>query len=173
MPTKSAASWYRCWAPASRRHPRLREALAGKRSYVPQRTPRHRRRSRSGAACVRESIATTNIGRVRRSKTAIRLSPDLRRSSRAIEPLSESLRIDKWLWHARFCKTRALAQAKAAAGHVRVNGHRVEKPSATVRVGDVMTFAAGGRVIAVRVLGLGERRGPAPEARLLYEVLSE
>ena len=87
--------------------------------------------------------------------------------------MSESLRIDKWLWHARFCKTRAIAQAKAAAGHIRINGHRVEKASAAVRVGDVMTLAAGGKVMAVRVLGLGERRGPAAEARLLYEVLPE
>jgi ribosome-associated heat shock protein Hsp15 len=85
--------------------------------------------------------------------------------------LSESLRIDKWLWHARFCKTRAIAQAKAAAGHIRINGNRVEKAHAAIRVGDVMTLAAGGKVMAVRVLGLGERRGPASEARLLYEVL--
>jgi ribosome-associated heat shock protein Hsp15 len=87
--------------------------------------------------------------------------------------LSESLRIDKWLWHARFCKTRAIAQEKACAGHIRLNGNRVEKASAAVRVGDVMTLAAGGKVMALRVLSLGERRGPAPEARLLYEVLPD
>jgi len=87
--------------------------------------------------------------------------------------LTESLRIDKWLWHARFCKTRAIAQEKAVAGHIRLNGNRVEKASASVHIGDVMTLAAGGKVMAVRVLGLGERRGPAPEARLLYEVLPD
>lgn len=87
--------------------------------------------------------------------------------------MSESLRIDKWLWHARFCKTRAIAQEKACAGHIRLNGNRVEKASAAVRVGDVMTLAAGGKVMALRVLSLGERRGPAPEARLLYEVLPD
>jgi ribosome-associated heat shock protein Hsp15 len=83
------------------------------------------------------------------------------------------LRIDKWLWHARFCKTRVIAQEKAAAGHIRLNGNRVEKASAAVHIGDVMTLAAGGKVMAVRVLGLGERRGPATEARLLYEVLPD
>jgi ribosome-associated heat shock protein Hsp15 len=87
--------------------------------------------------------------------------------------LSDTLRIDKWLWHARFCKTRAIAQEKAASGRIRLNGNRVEKASAVVHVGDVMTLAAGGKVVAVRVLGLGERRGPAPEARLLYEVLPD
>jgi ribosome-associated heat shock protein Hsp15 len=87
--------------------------------------------------------------------------------------MSESLRIDKWLWHARFCKTRAIAQAKASAGHIRLNGQRVEKPSATVRIGDVLTLRTGGQILALRVLGLGLRRGPAPEARMLYELLPE
>ena len=87
--------------------------------------------------------------------------------------MSESLRIDKWLWHARFCKTRAIAQEKAAHGHIRINGHRVEKASAAVRVGDIMTLPAGGRVIALKVLGLGERRGPASEAQTLYELIEE
>ena len=87
--------------------------------------------------------------------------------------MSESLRIDKWLWHARFCKTRAIAQEKAAQGHIRINGHRVEKASAAVRVGDIMTLPAGGRVIALKVLGLGIRRGPAPEAQTLYELIEE
>ena len=87
--------------------------------------------------------------------------------------MAESLRIDKWLWHARFCKTRGIAQQKAEAGHIRINGHRVEKASANVRVGDVMILPVGGKVIALRVLELGSRRGPAQEARALYEVLPE
>ena len=53
--------------------------------------------------------------------------------------MAESLRIDKWLWHARFCKTRLIAQEKAVKGHIRLNGQRVEKASTAVRVGDVMT----------------------------------
>jgi len=87
--------------------------------------------------------------------------------------LGESLRIDKWLWHARFCKTRAIAQETATKGHIRLNGHRVEKASAAVRVGDVMTLPAGNRVVTLKVLGLGVRRGPAPEAQTLYELLEE
>lgn len=87
--------------------------------------------------------------------------------------MSDSLRIDKWLWHARFCKTRSIAQSKAAAGLIRLNGQRVEKPSATVRVGDVMTLPAGAGVISIKVLALGIRRGPAAEARALYDILPE
>jgi ribosome-associated heat shock protein Hsp15 len=87
--------------------------------------------------------------------------------------LSESLRIDKWLFHARFCKTRTIAQEKAEAGRIRLNGHRVEKASCSVRIGDVLTLPVGGKVLALRILQLGVRRGPAPEARALYEVLEE
>ena len=85
--------------------------------------------------------------------------------------MSEQIRIDKWLWHARFCKTRVIAQEKALQGHIRLNGHRVEKPSAAVRVGDVMTLPHLGTVISIQVLGLGVRRGPAPEAQSLYRVV--
>lgn len=87
--------------------------------------------------------------------------------------MTDSLRIDKWLWHARFCKTRTIAQEKAQQGHIRINGHRVEKPSAAVRVGDVMTLSAGGHVISLRVTGLGIRRGPAAAARALYDILPD
>jgi ribosome-associated heat shock protein Hsp15 len=87
--------------------------------------------------------------------------------------VTESLRIDKWLWHARFCKTRAIAQDKASAGRIRINGHRIEKASASVRIGDVMTLPTGSKVIALRVLALGERRGPALEARMLYELIED
>ena len=87
--------------------------------------------------------------------------------------MREGLRIDKWLWNARFCKTRPLAQEKAAKGHIRLNGNRIEKASATVRVGDVMTLPVGGKVVALKVLGLGGRRGPATEARTLYELIEE
>lgn len=87
--------------------------------------------------------------------------------------MTESLRIDKWLWQARFCKTRAIAQGKAEAGHIRINGNRVERSSFAVRIGDVMTLPSGGKVMALRVLSLGERRGPATEARTLYEVIED
>jgi len=87
---------------------------------------------------------------------------------------TDSLRIDKWLWHARFYKTRSLAQQAANSGILRLNNARVEKPSVTVRPGDVLTVPRGQREVAVvRVQALGLRRGPAPEAQGLYEVLSD
>lgn len=80
----------------------------------------------------------------------------------------ETLRLDKWLWHARFCKSRAIAQRLVEAGAVRVNATRVQKPATAVRVGDGITLAYAGQVHAVRILGLGDRRGPASEAQALY-----
>jgi ribosome-associated heat shock protein Hsp15 len=80
-------------------------------------------------------------------------------------------RLDKWLFHARFCRTRALAQAAAAAGRVRLNGRRVEKPAQMVKPGDILTLGRGAEVMAVRVLTLAERRGSATEAARLYEII--
>jgi ribosome-associated heat shock protein Hsp15 len=88
-----------------------------------------------------------------------------------VETDTESLRIDKWLWRARFCKTRVLAQQKAEAGLIRLNGARVEKPSALVHPGDVVTLPKGSTVVALRVVALGARRGPPSEARGLYELM--
>ena len=87
--------------------------------------------------------------------------------------MSEQLRIDKWLWHARFCKTRAIAQQKAHQGRIRLNGQVVRKASTAVRIGDTMTLAHLGKVLVVKVLDLGVRRGPASEAPLLYEVVED
>jgi ribosome-associated heat shock protein Hsp15 len=86
---------------------------------------------------------------------------------------ADRIRIDKWLWHARFYKTRVLAQEAAEKGRVRVNGNRVEKAGRGIRLGDVLTVPAGRQALVVRVVGFGERRGPAPEARLLYEIVAE
>jgi ribosome-associated heat shock protein Hsp15 len=80
-------------------------------------------------------------------------------------------RLDKWLWQARFFKTRSLAAREIAAGHCRVNGARVTKPAAAVGAGDVLTFVQARRVRVVRVTGLPERRGPAPEAQAHYDDL--
>lgn len=80
----------------------------------------------------------------------------------------EGLRIDKWLWRARFFKTRALAAKLAASGKLRVNSVRTARASRAVRPGDVLTFAQGERIRVVRVEALGERRGPAAEAAALY-----
>lgn len=80
-------------------------------------------------------------------------------------------RLDKWLFHARFYRTRPLAQAAASAGKVRLNGVRVDKPGHAIKPGDILTLRRGAEIMAVRVLALAKRRGPASEARNLYEVL--
>jgi ribosome-associated heat shock protein Hsp15 len=82
------------------------------------------------------------------------------------------LRLDKWLWHARFFKTRTLAARQVSGGHVRVNGTRVEKPAHAVAIGDVLTFAQGRQIRVVRVQDLGQRRGPASEAAGLFADLT-
>ncbi|MBO6784576.1 MAG: RNA-binding S4 domain-containing protein [Alphaproteobacteria bacterium] len=84
----------------------------------------------------------------------------------------ETLRLDKWLWYARFCKTRSLATAMCRNGDVRVNRQPVRKSNQAVRAGDVLTFAQGPRIRVIRILALGTRRGPAPEAQTLYEDIS-
>ncbi|HVU20569.1 MAG TPA: RNA-binding S4 domain-containing protein [Rhizomicrobium sp.] len=87
--------------------------------------------------------------------------------------MTDRIRIDKWLWHARFYKTRALAQEAAAKGRIRRNDVRVVKASIEVKIGDILTLPRGREVAVVRVLGCGERRGPASEAQLLYETLND
>jgi ribosome-associated heat shock protein Hsp15 len=79
------------------------------------------------------------------------------------------MRLDKWLWHARFFKTRTLASRFVEKSRCRIDGRAVEKPHTPVAPGMVLTFALGPSVKVVRVVALGERRGPAPEARTLYE----
>lgn len=85
--------------------------------------------------------------------------------------MSETQRIDKWLWHARFAKTRTAAQQLAKSGQIRVNRIRSNSASRLLKTGDVLTVALGMTVKIVRVAGFAERRGPATEARLLYEEL--
>lgn len=82
------------------------------------------------------------------------------------------IRIDKWLWHARFFKTRTLAAREVSAGHVRVNAVRVSKPAHVVRIGDGLTFPQGKHIRVVRIAALGLRRGPAAEAQALYQDLA-
>lgn len=77
-------------------------------------------------------------------------------------------RLDKWLWHARFFRTRGLATGLIAAGNVRVNGARVAKPAHPVGVGDTLTFVQGSVIRVVRITALGLRRGPATAAQQLY-----
>jgi ribosomal 50S subunit-recycling heat shock protein len=85
--------------------------------------------------------------------------------------------VDVWLWRARFFKTRSMAARFVEDGRVRLTraGHesRLDKSARPVKVGDQLVFAVGGRLIAVTVEALGERRGPAAEARALYSALAE
>ena len=85
--------------------------------------------------------------------------------------MSDSIRIDKWLWFARFFKTRTLAAELANGGRLRLNTGPVTKASQSIKPGDVLTFPQGRAVRVIRVVELGARRGPANEARQLYEDL--
>jgi ribosome-associated heat shock protein Hsp15 len=85
----------------------------------------------------------------------------------------DGARIDKWLWHARFYRSRPLAQQAAQSGLIRVNGARVIKPSVSVGPGDIVTLPRGREIVAVRVQAVALRRGPAGEARTLYEVVAD
>ena len=87
--------------------------------------------------------------------------------------MADSLRLDKFLWFARVVKTRALAQALAEGGRLRISGRIVDRAHAPVRVGDVLSFAVHGKVRVLRVGALPARRGPPAEAALLYEELAE
>jgi ribosome-associated heat shock protein Hsp15 len=78
------------------------------------------------------------------------------------------MRLDKWLWAARFFKTRSIASAEIDAGHVDLNGERA-KPSKSVKEGDEVRIRVRQETHIVHVRALSERRGPASEARLLYE----
>lgn len=90
--------------------------------------------------------------------------------SPASEPAGAQ-RADKWLWHARFFKTRSLAARQLQDGRIRRNGTVIAKASTLLEPGDVLTFAQDGTVRVVRIRALAERRGPACAARLLYEDL--
>ena len=83
-----------------------------------------------------------------------------------------SLRLDKFLWFARIVKTRALAQAMAEEGRLRLNGRVVDTAHAVVRPGDVLGFARHGEVRVLRIEVLPLRRGPAAEALTLYSELT-
>ena len=83
----------------------------------------------------------------------------------------ESRRLDKWLWYSRFFKSRSLANKFCASGKRRLNEKVVRKAHYGLHVGDVLTFPRGPHIRVVRVVGLGTRRGPAPEAQALYDDL--
>ena len=88
-----------------------------------------------------------------------------------------SVRADVWLWRARFFKSRSLAARFVEEGRIRLTRDgaetRIEKSARALKIGDRLVFAMGGRLTAVTVTGLGERRGPAVEARSLYSPLAD
>lgn len=88
-----------------------------------------------------------------------------------------SVRADVWLWRARFFKSRSLAARFVEEGRIRLTRDgaesRIDKSARALKIGDRLVFAMGGRLTAVTVTGLGERRGPAVEARSLYAPLTE
>jgi ribosome-associated heat shock protein Hsp15 len=82
-----------------------------------------------------------------------------------------SLRLDRWLWHARACRTRSAAARLAASGQVRLNGQPTAKAHQAVRPGDVLTFPQGHHIRVWKVLALAERRVGAADVAALYEDL--
>ena len=84
----------------------------------------------------------------------------------------QRLRVDKWLWYARFFKSRTLASKVCESGRVRVNSTAISKAKAQIKAGDVLTFPQGREVRVIRIAQLGCRRGPASEAQSLYEDLA-
>jgi ribosome-associated heat shock protein Hsp15 len=81
-------------------------------------------------------------------------------------------RLDKWLWFARLTKSRTVASAAVVSGKIKVNRETVTKASHVIKAGDVITSRIAKNIRVLRVVAPGTRRGPAPEARLLYEDLS-
>lgn len=81
------------------------------------------------------------------------------------------MRIDRLLFFLRIAKSRTLAQGWAETGHMRINGRRVEKGSVSVAVGDVITMPMGEAVLTLKLLYMPDRRGPASEAQLCYELI--
>jgi len=84
-----------------------------------------------------------------------------------------SIRLDKLLWYLRFARSRSVAQAMVAAGHIRLDGRRITRASAAVHIGATLVLPVGERIEVVRLLSLPARRGPAPEARACYVRLGE
>ena len=85
---------------------------------------------------------------------------------------NSTIRLDKWLWYARFLKSRTNASKLCLAGKVRINSQRTLKAHSLVQAGDILTFPLGSTVRVVQIVELGQRRGPASEAQRLYQELA-
>ena len=86
----------------------------------------------------------------------------------AMQSENTAVRLDKWLWYARFFKTRILATKLISSGKLRINGEVTSKPHRQAQIGQVLTFARGPHIRVIRIDEIGKRRGPAAEAELLY-----
>ena len=102
----------------------------------------------------------------------IRAQQERFKEAERVGRVSDSQRLDQWIWHARFFKTRGMATRFVAGGYVRVDSQRVSKPSFALRPGHVLTFRKARRIRVIRVDSLATRRGPAPEAQALYTDLA-
>ena len=81
---------------------------------------------------------------------------------------SVTVRLDKWLWHARFFKTRSLATKLISSGKLRINGEVTSKPHRQAQIGQVLTFAQGPYIRVIQIVEIGKCRGPAAEAVTIY-----
>ena len=87
--------------------------------------------------------------------------------------MTEKIRLDTWLWYARFYKSRSLSSKAILSGKLRVNSNKIIKPASKVKINDVLTINHINMVRIIQVQSLGSRRGPASEAQKLYNELSE
>ena len=87
-------------------------------------------------------------------------------------PSTQSQRIDKWLWHARFFKTRSLAQKQVVTGKIRVDREKISSPSRKILIGNVLTITRERDIKIIEVLGIADKRGPYSQAQLLYNDMS-
>ena len=86
--------------------------------------------------------------------------------------MTEKIRLDTWLWYARFYKSRSLSSKAILSGKLRVNSNKIIKPASKVKINDVLTISHANMVRIIQVQSLGSRRGPASEAQKLYNDLS-
>ena len=86
--------------------------------------------------------------------------------------MTEKIRLDTWLWYARFYKSRSLSSKAILSGKVRVNSNKIIKPASKVKINDVLTINHVNTVRIIQIQSIGARRGPASEAQALYKDLS-
>ena len=86
--------------------------------------------------------------------------------------MTEKIRLDIWLWHARFYKSRSLSSKAILSGKLRVNSNKIIKPASKIKINDVLTINYVNTVRIIQIQSIGTRRGPASEAQALYNDLS-